>query len=251
MAAGLWKVAAERLTEQDWLDADEPELPLFFVTTEHNLSHRKFRLSNRKLRLFGCACCRRIWSDIPEGWPKNAALFAEAAADGLAGDSDLRAAFSAAPESLLRLGGWHVHRVAEAASAGGDDRAIWALVAARDVCALDGGMSKNDLPEQMRRSYCPDRRAKNAGDLAAQAVLLKDICGNPFQSAAFNLECRSSVVAAIARSMYETRDFTAMPILADALADAGCDDEPLLSHCRGPGPHVRGCWVVDLVLGKE
>jgi hypothetical protein len=51
--------------------------------------------------------------------------------------------------------------------------------------------------------------------------------------------------------MYESRDFGAMPILADALQDAGCASDDVLSHCRGPGPHVRGCWVVDLMLGKE
>ncbi len=55
----------------------------------------------------------------------------------------------------------------------------------------------------------------------------------------------------LARTMYESRDFSAMPILADALQDAGCDNEDILGHCRGSGPHVRGCWVVDLVLGKE
>jgi hypothetical protein len=51
--------------------------------------------------------------------------------------------------------------------------------------------------------------------------------------------------------MYEARDFGALPILADALQDAGCDSADVLDHCRGPGPHVRGCWVVDRVLGKE
>ena len=55
----------------------------------------------------------------------------------------------------------------------------------------------------------------------------------------------------LARQMYESLDFGAMPILADALQDAGCDSADILNHCRGPGPHVRGCWVVDLVLGKE
>jgi hypothetical protein len=50
--------------------------------------------------------------------------------------------------------------------------------------------------------------------------------------------------------MYDSRDFSAMPILADALQDAGCTDEAILTHCRGPGPHVRGCWCVDLVLNK-
>jgi hypothetical protein len=58
-------------------------------------------------------------------------------------------------------------------------------------------------------------------------------------------------VVALASQMYESRDFTAMPILADALQDAGCDSTDILGHCRGPGPHARGCWVVDLVLGKE
>ena len=51
--------------------------------------------------------------------------------------------------------------------------------------------------------------------------------------------------------MYESRDFSAMPILADALQDAGCDNDDILNHCRDPVRHVRGCWVVDLVLGKE
>jgi hypothetical protein len=51
--------------------------------------------------------------------------------------------------------------------------------------------------------------------------------------------------------MYESRDFSAMPILADALQDAGCDNADILAPCCGPGPHVRGCWVVDLVLGEE
>ena len=58
-------------------------------------------------------------------------------------------------------------------------------------------------------------------------------------------------MVALAGQMYESRDFGAMPILAGALQDAGCDSDEVLGHCRGPGPHVRGCWVVDLVLGKE
>ena len=67
----------------------------------------------------------------------------------------------------------------------------------------------------------------------------------------FELAWRTSTVVSMARGMYESRDFGAMPILADALQDAGCDNSDILDHCRGPGPHVRGCWVVDLVLGKE
>ncbi len=54
----------------------------------------------------------------------------------------------------------------------------------------------------------------------------------------------------LARQMYESRDFSVMPILADALQDASCDSDDILTHCRSGGPHVRGCWAVDLVLGK-
>jgi hypothetical protein len=62
---------------------------------------------------------------------------------------------------------------------------------------------------------------------------------------------RTSTVVALAQQMYDARDFAVMPILGDALQDAGCDSDDILDHCRGPGPHVRGCWVVDLVPGKS
>jgi hypothetical protein len=84
-----------------------------------------------------------------------------------------------------------------------------------------------------------------------QAQLFRDIFGNPFRPATFSPEWRTDTVLALARQMYEARDFGAMPILADALQDAGCDNVDILAHCRGSGPHVRGCWIVDLVLGKE
>ena len=74
--------------------------------------------------------------------------------------------------------------------------------------------------------------------------------GDPRRPVAIDSGWRTSTVLALARGMYESRDFGAMPILADALQDAGCDSDDILNHCRGPGPHVRGCWVVDLVLGK-
>lgn len=81
--------------------------------------------------------------------------------------------------------------------------------------------------------------------------ILHDIFGSPFRPTAFSPEWHTSTVLALAQGMYASRDFAAMPILADALQDAGCDDADILGHCRGPGPHVRGCWVVDQVLGKE
>ncbi|MBP3956761.1 hypothetical protein J8F10_15925 [Gemmata sp. G18] len=77
------------------------------------------------------------------------------------------------------------------------------------------------------------------------------VFGNPFRSVTFSPSWRTPTGGALASQMYESRDFSAMPILADALQDAGCDSADVLDHCRGPGPHVRGCRVVDLVPGKE
>jgi hypothetical protein len=80
--------------------------------------------------------------------------------------------------------------------------------------------------------------------------LLRDIFGNPFRPVTFAPDWRTDTAVSLAQQMYEARKFSAMPILADALQDAGCDNDDILAHCRGEGPHVRGCWVVDLVLGK-
>jgi hypothetical protein len=87
---------------------------------------------------------------------------------------------------------------------------------------------------------------------AYHAELIREIFGNPFRPVSFDPEWRTSTAVAIAKGMYDTRDFSAIPILADALQDAGCDNEDVLNHCRAAdGVHVRGCWVVDLVLGKS
>jgi hypothetical protein len=80
--------------------------------------------------------------------------------------------------------------------------------------------------------------------------LLRDLFGNPFRPVTFSPEWRTDTVLALARGMYVSRDASALPILADALQEAGCDNEDILRHCRSEGPHVRGCWVCDLVLGK-
>jgi hypothetical protein len=79
---------------------------------------------------------------------------------------------------------------------------------------------------------------------------IRCIFGNPFRPITVNPSWLTSTVLAVARQMYESRDFSAMPILADALQDTGCDNEDMLNHCRQPGGHVRGCFVVDLLLAK-
>ena len=89
-------------------------------------------------------------------------------------------------------------------------------------------------------------------ELYTQSQLLRCIFGNPFQPVTLDPNWLTSDVVAMARGMYETRDFSAMPILADALQDAGCEQAGILDHCRDPhAMHVRGCWVADLLLGKR
>jgi len=87
-------------------------------------------------------------------------------------------------------------------------------------------------------------------DQTAQLEFLRDIIGNPFRPVTFSPSWRTEHTVGIAAKMYDEREFAAMPILADALQEAECEDADILAHCREPGVHVRGCWVVDLVLGK-
>jgi hypothetical protein len=97
----------------------------------------------------------------------------------------------------------------------------------------------------------PRRPTTLTGEFAYQAQVLRDVFGNPFRRVEFDPTWRTSTAVLLARGIYDGDWFDRLPILADALQDAGCEDADLLGHCRGPGPHVRGCWVVDLVLGKS
>jgi hypothetical protein len=80
---------------------------------------------------------------------------------------------------------------------------------------------------------------------------IRCVVGNPFRPVSIDPLWLTSDVLGLARGIYEERAFDRLPILADALMDAGCDNDDILTHCRSEGPHVRGCWVVDLILGKE
>jgi hypothetical protein len=126
---------------------------------------------------------------------------------------------------------------------------LYSTVAMNALAPMDtwGGFPEYEPPDRTILDLAADRYAEGR----AQCGLLRDIFGNPFRPVTFDTNWRTSDVTAMARGMYETRDFGAMPILADALQDAGCENTAVLDHCRGPGPHVRGCWVVDLILGKE
>ena len=94
-------------------------------------------------------------------------------------------------------------------------------------------------------------RRQNDADLA---VLLFDIFGNPFRPVAVDpgwLIWHGGLLVSIAQRMYDGRDFSDMPVLADGLEEAGCQDQDILGHCRSGGEHVRGCWVIDAILGRS
>jgi hypothetical protein len=95
------------------------------------------------------------------------------------------------------------------------------------------------------------RQTHREAEKCKQTRLLLDMIGNPFRPVTLNAEWLTPTVTALAQLVYDERAFDRLPILADALEDAGCNDRAILDHCRCPGPHVRGCWVVDLVLGKD
>lgn len=113
-----------------------------------------------------------------------------------------------------------------------------------DLCGLSGAVAEaSGLASEGYNDVV-------AAEGRAEQLLMHDIFGNPFRPATFLPEWRTTTVLNLAQQMYDSRDFSPVPILADALQDAGCDNADILNHCRGPGSHVRGCWVVDLVLGK-
>lgn len=221
-----------QITEAKWSAAVGMEWLVLFTRTHTNAS-------KRKARLYGCACCRRIWDDIPEPW-------------------------RAVVEILERFGDRQTTRtkVREVVSAAGSPQGHGAMAAdwvARTVYFIgkmhDPGFQVAQL---VADRAVPDRTANNEkwveaweAEKAMQCHFARDIFGNPFRPVSFATEWRTDTTVPLARQMYDSRDFTAMPILADALQDAGCENESILDHCRGPGPHVRGCWVVDLVLGKK
>src|SRR5262249_7206516 len=90
------------------------------------------------------------------------------------------------------------------------------------------------------------------GDLTlVDPVMVRDIFGDPFRSCTIDSAWLTSIVLSLTRTIYDERAFDRMPILGDALEEAGCDNKDMLDHCRQLDDHVRGCWVIDLLLGKE
>ena len=209
--------------EAEWLACPDP-----LILVQYNTG----RATNRKLRLFACAFCRLIWDQLPDWGSRAAVEVAELFADGLATEEELLHAHEGALAVARPTGVTVPFPIAEAAVQAAAPRP-----SVRSVIAPFGWNSGH-------------RRSREGARLVA---LFREVLGNPFRPLnvdaawrAWNGDC----VATLARRVYDERDFAALPVLADALEEAGCADADILRHCREPGPHARGCWAVDALLGR-
>lgn len=217
------------------------------------------RLSDRKRRLLAVAFCRLV-ADLFDHPDLLAAVeAAERYADGAATGAELEACRSRCRELAVREYEVWAGENDPTARAQRSDVA-WAMAFAATTPVEVNAVCGKTLTagDQLRTAggliSSADAAVKNwlKDELTlAHRARVSEVVGNPFSSVEILPEWRTSTAIAIAAQMYDSRDFSAMPILADALQDAGCDSDAILNHCREPGTHVRGCWVVDLVLDKS
>ncbi len=241
------------MTEEEWVAAEHPMVMLDHLDLID-------AITDRKQRLLDCACVLRIWhllTDLARSVVATAESYADVQAE-LDEMIELRGEVLSAVDTEIELN-------IQAANTGvprhiGNPNRSSALSAAAGVAwEYRGGTNPlGDVVNAMiAQGGLGDERADHElvrqlrfAELRHQIVLVREVFGNPFRPVEFSRDWLTDTAVLLARTMYEAREFGAMPILADALQDAGCDNDDILDHCRGPGPHVRGCWVVDLILGK-
>ena len=223
------------MTEEEWRSAIAPNSNEAVVAFVEYLVTCP---SNRKKRLLACACSRHCWPILLasgnklRGWYRQlndwlpAAIdTSEAFADGNSDKKNLRNA-------------WPTH-------SGGGPYNI-----ARDVCSSRARRTIGVL----HGLWAVFAEEGLSNPFENFVLFARDIFGNPFRHSTISpewLTWNNGTIPKLAQTIYDERRYDIMPILGDALEDAGCTDAQILEHCRGPGPHVRGCWVVDLILGKE
>jgi hypothetical protein len=248
-------VSTQAEAEAAWFTCTDPR-PMF------TLLRGKER--GRKFRLFSCACCRRIAHlltddrshhalDIFERFLNGELTLTEysagerAAADACAAQARIAGAndFSRGISEADRVRQFASMFAAQAVA----DCFGNVTSAPADCCGALRGYGTAELTDDAQLREIGDRIESD--ERAAQASLLRDVYGNPFAPVTLEPAWRTNSVVSLARQMYDARDFEPMPELADTLQDAGCENEAILTHCRYSAlTHVRGCWVVDLVLGK-
>jgi hypothetical protein len=242
----------DAVTETEWDACADPEPML-------RLLRRK--ASDRKMRLFLVACCRKILSLLQEERSpaaehaercREAVEVAERYADGLAERAALTRAANEMfmpewPGGATAMFDWYLMNTSLAADFSDPRTCVYFL--------LEAALRPSDLPRFEAVARSASRDAADLVSAALQATLLREILGNPFRPAPAVdpswLAWNDGTVAKLAAAIYDGRRFADLPILADALEDTGCSDAAILAHCRGGGEHVRGCWVVDLLTGRQ
>jgi hypothetical protein len=236
------------ITERVWLtENNRPEDLANFALRD---------VTDRRLRLFGLACCELVCAGLRDERCRRAVDVALRYADGLASADDLQAANAAAEEAADES--WY--------AAGYKDNAdTAALRLARNASSVDLRPDEGDgdgwqsfhaggSPTDFFIWHTLEASPADSQIRAKITGLLRDVVGNPFRPAAAEkrwLAWKGGIIAKTARELYDGRAFEKLPSLADALEEAGCTDSDILAHCRGRGPHVRGCWVLDLILSKQ
>ncbi len=206
------------MTEAEWLASASPDKMLGLLRTTG-------AVSDRKLRLLACGCCRLAWPLLRKA-SRAAVEIAEQFADGL-----LDEAARASGARVAREASWNASESRQAA--------------ADMVERAFSGTAEEAVEEALGVA------SLERGEVA---FLVRELFGNPFHRVTLApewLAWEDGCVVKLARGIFEEGAFDRLPILADALEEASCDDRALLGHLRGPGPHARGCWALDLVLGKE
>ena len=241
------------MTEADWLTGTDFAAHVRFAAD---------RLSPRRQRLLAAGFCRAV-SHLFDHPDLSAALaVVEWYADGRDSIVELEKARQACRVLAQQAHDAYARQVdGDGSGAAGDVRheLAWAV-----ACAASGQLTVADVGYRAANAAVQARTgaallvpvASAASDAAAteQALVMRgvvwDVVGNPFRPVAFAPDWRTDTAVSLARHMYDSREFSAMPILADALQDAGCDSDDVLNHCRHESGHVRGCWVLDGVLGR-
>jgi hypothetical protein len=130
-------------------------------------------------------------------------------------------------------------------------RGHWGEMNSAEVAARGAAKAAAIASKHLAKSNALAGRPSAKRERSIQCHLLRDIVGNPFHPTTVADQPLARTTVEIAQQIYDERAFDRLPLLADALEEAGCQDTNILAHCRHPGPHVRGCWVVDSLLGKE
>jgi predicted metal-dependent HD superfamily phosphohydrolase len=244
------------MQEREWLVSGDPSRMLTLL---------RDKASERKLRLFGCGCCHRLVEISGEGLIKNLKELTEGYADGRVMDVELRNArstyFDYFDGPWFDSGDREWEKIEDIQFKSAVAAAVFSVAGGSvDNCEVNSDSPAIDQVLEVIRwtEIVANRVVKPAslehltsGQREFEAGLLREIFGNPFHAVRVDRSWLSNSGIGLANSIYDERAFDRMPILADALEDAGCDNADILEHCRQPGEHVRGCWVVDLILGKS